>query len=353
VVTGVGLAVPGLSGPADLLGEARTNGGFDPAEGLRGRDLRHKDRGSRLALRAVHPALADARLLEESGADETGYCGDRNRTAVVVSSNFGVLDNVCDCVEVIARQTVSGLSALGLPQTSINVITGSVAIRYGLRGPNVTLSNGPTGGLDAMYWASTLIRAGRAETVLVVGVEPDGEAVAKLLGAPAADAAAAVVLESAASAAARGVRPRAVVAEHCRAEDPGVATERVLRDSPRLGLWLPPEPPETDWGSPTNGDRERRDAPQSPKPPESPNAPNSQASALSTYVSLSASAARTLRLEWLGRCSGALGVLQCAAAAAYFQSGGRGAVLAVAEDEAASAATAVLFTAPAASEPEA
>ncbi|MBH0246489.1 hypothetical protein I3W98_32365, partial [Streptomyces cavourensis] len=41
VVTGVGLAVPGLTLPDELLGTVR-DGGFDPATGLVGRDLRHK-----------------------------------------------------------------------------------------------------------------------------------------------------------------------------------------------------------------------------------------------------------------------------------------------------------------------
>jgi 3-oxoacyl-[acyl-carrier-protein] synthase II len=270
VVTGVGLAVPGCVTVQDLLGGVVVPGGFDPAKALLGRDLRHKDRASRLAIRAVEPALKDAGLFAD------GFTGQPDRTAVVVASILGILDDVCHGADVIAEKTVAGMSAVTLPQTSINVIAGSVAIRHGMRGPNVTLANGATSGLDAVHFARNLIAAGRADTAVVVGAEPAGEAVSKLLGANAADAAVAIVVESAASAAARGVRPRAGIAEYRRARDLGAAIGGLAAQS--FDIWLQPE-----------GECDARvDAP------------------------------RRLGLDWLGRTCGALGVLQCAAAVAHF-----------------------------------
>ncbi|MEV6122922.1 beta-ketoacyl synthase N-terminal-like domain-containing protein [Streptomyces sp. NPDC052077] len=244
VVTGVGLAVPGLTLPDELLGTVR-EGGFDPRTGLTGRDLRHKDRASRLALRAAAPALRDAGLLGEDG-----YRGTGDRTAVLVSTNAGILDSVCSFADIIARDTVTGLSPLGLPQTSSNVVAGSVAMAHGLRGPSVTLCNGPTSGLDALYWARALIVAGRADSALVIGVEPHGEAVAKLLGGDALDGAAALVVESAAHAAARGATVRAALTgcaragtldaavAAARAGGPGARPTAAERTSPDAALWL-------------------------------------------------------------------------------------------------------------------
>ncbi|WP_235614481.1 hypothetical protein [Streptomyces ambofaciens] len=60
VVTGMGLALPGVATYGDLLGPLPGEGGFDPATGLSGRELRHKDRASRLALRAAEFALRNA-----------------------------------------------------------------------------------------------------------------------------------------------------------------------------------------------------------------------------------------------------------------------------------------------------
>ena len=305
VVTGVGLAVPGLAHARDLLGTGR-GGGFNPAKDLLGRDLRHKDRGSRLAVRAAQPALADAGLL-----DDTGFLGSADRTAVVVSSNLGILDSVCQCADTIADKTVTGLSPLGLPQTSINVITGSVAIRYGLRGPNVTLANGATSGLDAVHWARNLIAVGRAEAAVVVGVEPAGEAVSKLLGEDCVDAAVAVVLESAEVAAARRARPRAAVAAYSRMRDLRSAMTRVRETvAGPVGLWLTPE---------------RTDGP----------CPD---------VFADTGLPARLSLDWLGRASGALGVMQCAAGVAHLDTDGPGAVLATAGGPADDAAAALFLT---------
>jgi 3-oxoacyl-[acyl-carrier-protein] synthase II len=301
-VTGAGLAVTGLAAPADLLGPPPAGGGFDPATGLKGRDLRNLDRASRLGVRAAAPALADAGLLDEDGR----YTGEATRTAVVVSSNLGTLDMACSFSDTIARDTVTGLSPLGLPQTSSNVVAGWVAIRHGLRGPNLTVCNGATGGLDALFWARNLIAADRASTVVVVGAEPSGEAVTALLGTPVTDAAAAVVLESAATAAARGARPRAGLAGYARAAGLPQAAGKVrgLLPAPSgCGLWL---------GGP--GD-----------------------------AGVPAGTPRLDLQERLGPLSGALGVLQCAAALAHLDGSGAGPVLLTAGGAGHEAAAAVLL----------
>ncbi|MFE0047009.1 beta-ketoacyl synthase N-terminal-like domain-containing protein [Streptomyces albireticuli] len=307
VVTGAGLAVPGLTLPDELLGAVR-EGGFDPHTGLTGREMRHKDRGSRLALRATEPALRDAGLYGEDG-----FGGDGDTTAVLVSSNFGILDSVCAFTDIIARDTVTGLSPLGLPQTSSNVTAGSVAMRHGLRGPNITLCNGPTSGLDAVYWARGVIAAGRAETAVVIGVEPAGDAVTKLLGAPVLDGAVALVLESRTGAEARGARARATVGGYARAADRAAAVAAVTsgRAAGPPGLWL------------TEGDG-------SPAPGQGP---------------VPGAAAFDLQAR-LGPCAGALGVLQCAAAVAHFDAGRDGAVLATAGGTGDDAVAALLLTGP-------
>ncbi|MGW1500958.1 beta-ketoacyl synthase N-terminal-like domain-containing protein [Streptomyces mirabilis] len=304
VVTGVGLALPGVSEPGDLLGPIPGEGGFDPATGLTGREMRHKDRASRLALRAAEPALRDAGLID----DVSRFLGKADATAVVVSSNLGSLGTVCEFTDAIARSGVSGLSPLGLPQTSSNVIAGWVAIRYALRGPNLTVCNGATSGLDALYWARNLIAAERAETAVVIGVEPSDEAVTKFLGEQSTDVAVALVLESEAAAAARGIRPRATVSGYARAEDlPSAVTAAGAGAVGPVGLWL------------TDQHAER--------PADVP------------------AEARRIHLEaHLGPLSGALGVLQGAAALAHLDGGGEGSVLATAGGPGRDAAAALLLT---------
>ncbi|MEE1823770.1 beta-ketoacyl synthase N-terminal-like domain-containing protein [Streptomyces sp. BE20] len=312
VVTGIGLALPGAATYGDLLGPLPGEGGFDPATGLIGRELRHKDRASRLALRAAESALRDAGLTD---ADNT-FTGTADATAVVVSTNLGNADSVCEATDTIATAGVMDLSPLGLPQTSSNVIAGWVAIRYRLRGPNLTVCNGATSGLDAVTWARNLIMAGRAEAAVVVGVEPATDVATKVLGQQSTDAAVAVVLEPADTAASRGARPRAAVTGYARARNlaAALAWAEVTQEEP-VGLWL---------------------------------ADGAEAAEAGRLLA----APRRIDLEsQLGPLSGALGVLQCAAAAAFLEGGATGNVLATAGGPRHDATAALLLTPPPASRP--
>jgi 3-oxoacyl-[acyl-carrier-protein] synthase II len=304
VITGVGIAVPGLAEAADLLGTPPSEGGFDPHTGLRGPKMRHKDRASRLALRAVAPALRESGLLPADGGD---YTGPGPATAVVVSTNLGNLDSVCGFVDTIAEQSITGLSPLGLPHTSSNSIAGWIAIQFGMRGPNLTVCNGATSGADALHWARNLLAVRRAEVVVVAGVEPDTAPASELLadgsGRGVLDGASALVVEPAEGALGRGARPLATLTSSVRAADLPTATAQALEHAPPVGLRLVPE-----------------------------EARHGGAGIEETALDLSTR---------LGRCSGALGVLQCAAGTAYIAGGGEGAVLAASgggEDDDAAAA---------------
>lgn len=188
-ITGVGWAV---AGP-----------GFDPVTELTGRGMRHKDRASRFAVRAAHRALADAGLL---GAPGLGGA------AVVVSSGFGNLEPVCDFVTTIDSGGSRDLSPIRVPHLSSAASASWVALEHGIQGPNLTLCNGASGGLDAVAAARNLIAAGRATAALVIGVEPDTPAVARLHkesgGERWIDGAVGLVVESVRHAEARGARIR-------------------------------------------------------------------------------------------------------------------------------------------------
>ncbi|RSN25952.1 hypothetical protein DL990_31300 [Amycolatopsis sp. WAC 01416] len=304
VVTGAGIAVDGLRGPADLLQPYRRHeDGFDPETGLRGRQFRHRDRASRLASRAATTALRDSGLLGEDGS----YRGESLRTATVVSTNTGNLDSICSFLDTIAEESASLLPPTGLPNTSSNVSAGWVAIDHGLRAPNLTLSNGPTSGLDALQWARRLIRHGRADAVVVTGVEPDNRYVRKLLDDNGEthwpDAAAAVVLESAGAARHRRARVRLVLGEYRRAGTARAAASAVTGE------------------------------------------------AVATLAEPGIRPGEVLDLSaWAGRQSGALGVLQCAAASARID-GGEGSALAVSCGSPGAAAAAMAFAGPGAEQP--
>jgi len=146
VIVGTAVVAPGM--PA-----------HDPVEILGRRGLRYKDEATRLGMAATQSAFRDAGIDDCSGAV----------TAVIVSSNFGNLDTVC---RIVGDHTGPGeRSPMDLPNASSNVIASSIAIRFGLFGPNLMLCSGANSGLDAVDWATVLLGSGRAARVVVVGVE--------------------------------------------------------------------------------------------------------------------------------------------------------------------------------------
>ncbi|GCB45891.1 beta-ketoacyl synthase N-terminal-like domain-containing protein [Streptomyces sp. NL15-2K] len=278
-VTGVAVALPGAADARALLHTARP--GADPVDptALIGRKgLRFKDRATQLGLHLAHAALTDAGVLQDG--ELTVPSG---RLGTVVSSNLGNVDTVCRAVETIAKESTSALSPMDTPNASSNIIASETAIRYGLRGPNLTVCNGRSSGLDAIRWAALMLRTGRADHILVTGVEPDNEVTRRLVDGPVADGGAALVLSRDAS-----TRAKALLGPVLRTARPADTAERLTRQAPGGELWLSTE--------------------EHPVP----------------------GAARRIALTGWGELSGALGVVQCAAAAGWFAEGHNGPAYALA-----------------------
>ncbi|MEU8824317.1 beta-ketoacyl synthase N-terminal-like domain-containing protein [Streptomyces sp. NPDC048636] len=288
-ITGTGVLLPGVSDPAGLSrGAVAGAAPVRPADLIGKKGLRFADRATQLGLCAATAALTDAGLLGPDGPlgpDGLRVPGDR--VGVVVSSNLGNADTVCRAVETIARETTGGLSPMDTPNASSNIIASETAIRFGLRGPNLTVCNGITSGLDALRWAGLTLRSGRADHMVVIGVEPDNEVTRRLMGGPVVDGGAAVVVS----------RTDAVGAAAPRLKlGPTVRTGKLPDAAARLtgavtdggdALWLCPDP------------------------------------------ALVPSGAATAELTGWGECSGALGLLQCAAAVGWADSGRTGPVYAL------------------------
>ena len=281
--------------------------GFDPAARLRRRALRYKDRATKLGLCAAQAALEHAGLVTAAGLTVPS-----ESVGVVVSSNLGNVDTVCRVAETIAASTVTGTSPMDLPNASSNVIASTIAIWFGLRGVNLTLCNGATSGLDAVHWAAILVAAGRAERVLVVGVEPD-HPVSESLFPSVRGAMAAPVVEFGAAARERGAPALAAIAGGARRAGLPEAVARAAAAAgwPRLGAWFVPEGCAEGVAS-ADGLREV------------------------PAHDLAASGVR----------SGALGTFQCAAGACWLAGGGEGAVLATTGGVLADAGTALILKAP-------
>ncbi|MFF2746228.1 beta-ketoacyl synthase N-terminal-like domain-containing protein [Kitasatospora sp. NPDC058048] len=300
VVSGAAVLLPGADSVRALLaGPEQGAPAVVPADLVGRKGLRYKDRATQLGYALAALVLADAGL--------TGEDGTAAGTGVVASSNFGNLDTVTRALDTIRAETVTGTSPMDLPNASSNVIASSVAIRHGLRGPNLMVCNGPTSGLDAVHWAATLLRAGRAERMLVLGVEPDSEVVRRLTGGhPGIDGGAALLLEREDAVHARGGTVRAVLGGYARAGAVRDVLDRLAAE----------------------GEPARCEAPAGLDAALLPGVP------------------RAGLPEHCGEASGALGVVQCAAAVGWFEDGGSGPVYALTGGAGADAGAGLALLAP-------
>ncbi len=115
-----------------------------------------------LLLAAARLALADAHL-------DARLLGDR--TGIVVSSCHAGLGDYAELLRAGLAGGVRGVNPARGPQTGLNAPTAHVSIRLGLAGPNMTIANGASGGLDALVYAADALADGRADAMLVGGVD--------------------------------------------------------------------------------------------------------------------------------------------------------------------------------------
>ncbi|MGA7122722.1 MAG: beta-ketoacyl-[acyl-carrier-protein] synthase family protein [Polyangiaceae bacterium] len=168
---------------------------------------RRLDRAARLGAVAVERALADA----NAPADGTG---------IVLGSAYGNVDGSAEFMHRVFDRGPRAASPAEFPNLVPSSPVGHVSIYVGLRGPAFALADLAASGESAFVQASQLVAAGETSRVVAGAVEPESDIVERVLSslfahtpsqahAKRADLAVAVVLESAAEAAARGARPLA------------------------------------------------------------------------------------------------------------------------------------------------
>ena len=186
VITGVGVVAPngigkeefwnnclaGVSGikPITLFDTSKYRchhageiSNFQPEKYLGSKGLRNLDRTTLLALVAAKLAIEDAKL--EITDD------NRNDIGVVLGSTMGSVHSISEFDKEGLREGPRYVNPAHFPNTVINSPASQVAIRFGLRSLNTTISTGFTASLDAVGYAMDMLRLGRAKVLLVGGVE--------------------------------------------------------------------------------------------------------------------------------------------------------------------------------------
>lgn len=119
---------------------------------------------SQYAIAAGEEALADAGWKPKSDQE-------RERTGVCVGSGIGNFDDIFGTSITYKKNGYKKVSALFVPRILMNLAAGHIAMRYGFKGPNHTVSTACTTGAHSIGDASRFIQFGDAEVMLAGGTE--------------------------------------------------------------------------------------------------------------------------------------------------------------------------------------
>jgi len=121
-------------------------------------------RASQLALVASQMALEDARLDRKN-------C-QTDRVGTVIGTALGGTDVYENQLRrLIETNNPRRVHPLSVPLIMANAPAAEIAIRYGLKGPNTTISNACSSGSHAIGYGLDLIRSGRVDAMLAGGTE--------------------------------------------------------------------------------------------------------------------------------------------------------------------------------------
>ena len=136
---------------------------FDAQKYLGRRNLRPLDRTSRLVASAAQLALNNSGWSESMRKEE--------EVGLVLGTMFCSVHTISEFDRRALEAGPRYASPMDFSSTVINAAAGQTAILHNLRGINSTISTGITSGLQAIAYATEVIRSGRARAILAGGAD--------------------------------------------------------------------------------------------------------------------------------------------------------------------------------------
>jgi 3-oxoacyl-[acyl-carrier-protein] synthase II len=137
--------------------------GFDPTTVIDTKEARRLDRVSQFAVVGADQALKD------SGIDISKI--DPFRFGVIMGTGIGGLSEFEDGFSTLTTRGPARVSPFTIVKMISNTSAGYISIRYGLRGPNTTVSTACSSAAHAIGDAAAAIASGRADAMITGGTE--------------------------------------------------------------------------------------------------------------------------------------------------------------------------------------
>src|SRR5689334_19399135 len=118
----------------------------------------------------VYALAAAAQAVEDAGWSPEDE-GERERTGVMIGSGIGGLPGITDAALNLHERGPRRISPFFIPACLINLASGHVSIRYGLKGPNHAVVTACSTGAHAIGDAARLIVLGDADVMVAGGTE--------------------------------------------------------------------------------------------------------------------------------------------------------------------------------------
>lgn len=137
--------------------------GFNAREALGAKLARRTDRFTQLALVAADQAIKDSAL------DITDH--NRDRIGVIFGTGIGGLGSLVSEGEKYLKKGPRRVSPFLIPMMLPDIAPGQIAIRFGIRGPNMAIVTACASGTNAIGEAAEVIKRGTSDVIIAGGTE--------------------------------------------------------------------------------------------------------------------------------------------------------------------------------------